>query len=165
MRCRAACRCVDAVCDFCAEKTIHDEETSNVDVAESMADYKVRMKRVHSEFGHHLTSFQSKLEAQFATKRESHANEVQDLKQQLELKANEVRSLGSNINELKNLNEELKVRDGAAVVHVCVTLKMLFGTACFRSDIGGYRRGQEPCGECEGSGAHAQGDHCSAGGV
>lgn len=24
------------------EKTIHDEETSNVDVAESMADYKVR---------------------------------------------------------------------------------------------------------------------------
>ncbi|KAF8590607.1 kinesin heavy chain [Ramaria rubella] len=72
------------------EKTIHDEEASNVDVAESMADYK------------------SKLEAQFAAKRESHAHEVQDLKQQVELKSNEVRSLNSNINELKNLNEELK---------------------------------------------------------
>ncbi|KAF8495611.1 kinesin heavy chain [Gautieria morchelliformis] len=72
------------------EKTIHDEEASNVDVAESMADYK------------------SKLEAQFAAKRESHAHEVQDLKQQVEVKVNEVRSLNLNISELKNLNEELK---------------------------------------------------------
>lgn len=52
---------------------------------------------------------QSKLEAQFAAKRESHAREVQDLNQQVELKSNEVRTLNSNISELKNLNEELKV--------------------------------------------------------
>ena len=52
---------------------------------------------------------QSKLEAQFAAKRESHAREVKDLNQQVELKSNEVRTLNSNISELKNLNEELKV--------------------------------------------------------
>ena len=28
------------------EKTIHDEETSNVDVAESMAELKVRLKNL-----------------------------------------------------------------------------------------------------------------------
>ncbi|KIJ22245.1 hypothetical protein M422DRAFT_277421, partial [Sphaerobolus stellatus SS14] len=46
------------------EKTIHDEETSNVDVGDSMADYK------------------TKLEAQYAAKREAHLREMQDLKQQ-----------------------------------------------------------------------------------
>lgn len=29
--------------NYCTEKTIHDEETSNVDVADSMAEYKVYM--------------------------------------------------------------------------------------------------------------------------
>ena len=32
-----------------SEKTIHDEETSNVDVAESMADYKVRRQVLCAE--------------------------------------------------------------------------------------------------------------------
>lgn len=94
------------------EKTIHDEETSNVDIAESMTDYKVR-KKVLQKVTQRFNTFwlnQSKLEAQFAAKRESHAREVQDLKQQVELKSNEVRTLNSNISELKNLNEELKVR-------------------------------------------------------
>ncbi|KAJ3896467.1 kinesin heavy chain [Lentinula edodes] len=72
------------------EKTIHDEETSNVDLAESMADFK------------------NKLEAQYAAKRDAHASEVSDLKQQIELKANEVRTLNASIDSLKSVNEELK---------------------------------------------------------
>ncbi|KAF9652870.1 kinesin heavy chain [Thelephora ganbajun] len=72
------------------EKTIHDEETSNVGLAESMGDLK------------------NKLEAQYAAKRQAHESEVQDLKQQLELKTNEVRSLNTTIDGLKSVNEELK---------------------------------------------------------
>ncbi|KAF9792784.1 kinesin heavy chain [Thelephora terrestris] len=72
------------------EKTIHDEETSDVDLAESMADLR------------------NKLEAQYAAKRQAHESEVQDLKQQLELKANEIRSLSTTIDSLKSVNEELK---------------------------------------------------------
>lgn len=72
------------------EKTIHDEETSNVDVAELMADLK------------------NKLEIQYAAKREAQLSEVSDLKQQLELRSNEVRSLNASIDSLKSVNEELK---------------------------------------------------------
>ena len=53
--------------------------------------------------------FQSKLEAQYTAKREAHVNEVLDLKQQLELKANEIKNLTATIENLKGVNEELKV--------------------------------------------------------
>ena len=56
-----------------------------------------------------LISSQSKLEAQYTAKRQSHESEVLDLKQQLELKANEIRSLNATIEGLKSVNEELKV--------------------------------------------------------
>ncbi|KAH7103883.1 kinesin heavy chain [Auriculariales sp. MPI-PUGE-AT-0066] len=72
------------------EKNIHDEETSNVDIGEQMTDLK------------------SKLEAQYNAKKEAHLNEVSDLKQQLELKLNEIRNLNSNMDTLKGVNEELK---------------------------------------------------------
>ncbi|KAF5315859.1 hypothetical protein D9611_004708 [Ephemerocybe angulata] len=72
------------------EKTIHDEETSNVDVAEAMSDLKV------------------KLEAQYNAKREAQLNEVSDLKQQLELRHTEIRNLNASIESLKSVNEELK---------------------------------------------------------
>ncbi|KAJ6547612.1 kinesin heavy chain [Mycena capillaripes] len=72
------------------EKTIHDEETSNVDLAESMADLK------------------NKLEAQYAARRDAHISEVADLKQQLEMRNNEVRSLNASSESLKSVNEELK---------------------------------------------------------
>ncbi|KDQ60802.1 hypothetical protein JAAARDRAFT_31783 [Jaapia argillacea MUCL 33604] len=72
------------------EKTINEEETSNVDLAESMAELK------------------NKLEAQYAAKRDAHVGEVADLKQQLEMKANEIRSLNASIEGLKSVNEELK---------------------------------------------------------
>ena len=52
---------------------------------------------------------QNKLEAQYAAKRDAHQSEVSDLRQQLEMKNNEVRSLNVSIDSLKSLNEELKV--------------------------------------------------------
>ncbi|EEB95277.1 hypothetical protein MPER_05776, partial [Moniliophthora perniciosa FA553] len=72
------------------QKTIHDEETSNADLAESMTDLK------------------NKLEAQYAAKRDAHTSEINDLKQQLDMKVNEVRSLNASIDSLKSVNEELK---------------------------------------------------------
>ncbi|KAH9856980.1 kinesin heavy chain [Lenzites betulinus] len=72
------------------EKTIHDEEVSNVDIVESMSELK------------------TKLEAQYAAKRDAHAGEVLDLKQQLEIKGNEIRALNATIDSLKSVNEELK---------------------------------------------------------
>lgn len=52
---------------------------------------------------------QNKLEMQYAAKRDANINEVSDLKQQLELKTNEIRTLNSSIDSLKSVNEELKV--------------------------------------------------------
>ncbi|KAH8106973.1 kinesin heavy chain [Cristinia sonorae] len=72
------------------EKTIHDEDISGVDVAENMAEFK------------------NKLEAQYLAKREAHSSEVTDLKQQLELRSNEIRTLNGTIDSLKSVNEELK---------------------------------------------------------
>ena len=57
-----------------------------------------------------LSLLQSKLEAQYNAKREAHASEVQDLKQQVELKAAEIRGLNSSLEGLRSVNEELKVR-------------------------------------------------------
>ncbi|KIM49098.1 hypothetical protein M413DRAFT_59327 [Hebeloma cylindrosporum] len=76
--------------ELLAEKTIHEEEVNNVDVAELMADLK------------------NKLEIQYATKRDALLSEVADLKQQLEVRNNEVRSLNGSIDSLKSVNEELK---------------------------------------------------------
>ena len=89
------------------EKTIHNEETSNVDLAESMGDLKVRCCGMGGKVK--LMFSQNKLEAQYAAKRQTHESEVQDLKQQLELKANEIRSLNATVDGLKSVNEELKV--------------------------------------------------------
>ncbi|KIK47067.1 hypothetical protein CY34DRAFT_9244 [Suillus luteus UH-Slu-Lm8-n1] len=72
------------------EKTIHDEETSNADIVDSMAEFK------------------TKLEMQYAAKRDANISEVADLKQQLELKSNEIRTLNASIDSLKSVNEELK---------------------------------------------------------
>lgn len=69
------------------EKTIHDEEFED---AESMQDFK------------------NKLEAQYAAKRDVHISEVADLKQQLEMRVNEMRALNGTIDSLKSVNEELK---------------------------------------------------------
>lgn len=51
----------------------------------------------------------AKLEAQYQAKQQAQASEVLDLKQQLDLKGNEIRSLNSTIENLKGVNEELKV--------------------------------------------------------
>ena len=52
---------------------------------------------------------QIKLEAQYSAKRDAHQSEVADLKQQLEMKNSEIRSLNASIDSLKSVNEELKV--------------------------------------------------------
>jgi kinesin family protein 5 len=52
---------------------------------------------------------QNKLEAQYAARRDAHISEVADLKQQLEMRNNEVRSLNASSESLKSVNEELKV--------------------------------------------------------
>lgn len=126
---------------MCTEKTIHDEEVSNVDIAESMAELKVRLIGLlgsHSNCGIFTLDSQNKLEAQYAAKRDAHASEVQDLKQQLEIKGNELRTLNATIDGLKSVNEELKVRNalpGGSVVSA-VTNKRLRLTACLRCDVG-----------------------------
>jgi kinesin family protein 5 len=52
---------------------------------------------------------QNKLEAQYAAKRDAYQSEVLDLKQQLEMRGNEVRTLNATVDSLKGVNEELKV--------------------------------------------------------
>jgi len=92
------------------EKTIHDEETSNADIVESMAEFKVSYTCVESNRVHLMQSIaQNKLEMQYAAKRDANISEVADLKQQLELKSNEIRTLNASIDSLKSVNEELKV--------------------------------------------------------
>lgn len=91
------------------EKTIHDEEFED---AESMQDFKVCTTRffflcLDSAF---CLCKQNKLEAQYAAKRDVHISEVADLKQQLEMRVNEMRALNGTIDSLKSVNEELKVR-------------------------------------------------------
>lgn len=113
------------------EKTIHEEETSNVDLAESMTDLKVGIPFSSCLHVAHAAQ-KSKLEAQYAAKRDAHVSEVQDLKQQLELRSNEIRSLNSSIDSLKSVNEELKVcRDSICHSHELT----LVPVACFRGNV------------------------------
>lgn len=114
------------------EKTIHDEETSDVDVAESMTELKVRAKSppcIDIAIGTNPFLSKNKLEAQYAAKREAHLSEVADLKQQLELKANEVRNLNASIESLKSVNEELKVcfPCGYVVILILISYTILSG--------------------------------------
>jgi kinesin family protein 5 len=94
---------------FYAEKTIHEEESSNVDVAEMMADLKVALYISDTGILKLKPSSKNKLEIQYAAKRDALLSEVLDLKQQLETKSNEVRNLNASIDSLKSVNEELKV--------------------------------------------------------
>ncbi|KAG9030201.1 hypothetical protein FRB95_004250 [Tulasnella sp. JGI-2019a] len=72
------------------EKTIDDEEVNHEDMADIVSDLK------------------AKLEAQYTAKREAHEREAQDLKAQLESKGSEIRTLHSNLESMKGVNEELK---------------------------------------------------------
>jgi len=56
-----------------------------------------------------IVYIQNKLETQYAAKRDAYQSEVLDLKQQLEMKGNEVRTLNATVDSLKSVNEELKV--------------------------------------------------------
>jgi kinesin family member 5 len=91
------------------EKTINDEETSHIDIGESITDLRVRSNSVVSFYIPLTIISQNKLEAQYAAKRDAYQSEVLDLKQQLEMRGNEVRTLNATIDSLKGVNEELKV--------------------------------------------------------
>jgi hypothetical protein len=56
-----------------------------------------------------MSGQKAKLEAQYQAKQQAQTSEVSDLKQQLELKGTEIRSLNSTVENLKGVNEELKV--------------------------------------------------------
>ncbi|KAG9102769.1 hypothetical protein FRC06_001176 [Ceratobasidium sp. 370] len=72
------------------EKTINTEESSKLNAGESMAELK------------------SKLEAQYSAKREAQAAEINDLRQQLEQKSNDIRLMNNTVETLKGVNDELK---------------------------------------------------------
>ncbi|KAK2466900.1 hypothetical protein APHAL10511_001158 [Amanita phalloides] len=55
-----------------------------------------------------VADLKDKFEAQYAAKRDAQLSEIADLKQQLEVKANEARNLNATIESLKSVNEELK---------------------------------------------------------
>ena len=56
------------------------------------------------------TLFQNKLDAQYAMKLEAALGDAGDLKQQLELKAQENRSITASLESLRGTNAELEVR-------------------------------------------------------
>ncbi|CAE6441404.1 unnamed protein product [Rhizoctonia solani] len=72
------------------EKTIRDEGNRDIGAGESMAELK------------------AKLEAQYTAKREAHATELNELKQQLEQKTNDIRLMNNTVETLKGVNDELK---------------------------------------------------------
>jgi len=90
---------------------------------------------------------QNKLEAQYAAKRQAHENEVQDLKQQLEFKANEIRSLNTSIDSLKSVNEELKVCRLFIRWLAQRVRSLIAGVESVCCHLGWNRRRQEPRGE------------------
>ncbi|CAG8439614.1 7902_t:CDS:10 [Acaulospora colombiana] len=73
------------------DKTIAEEEANNnIDITETIAELR------------------SKLEAQFAAKKELQQKEIDELKQELEKKNEELHKLNSALAELKRANEELQ---------------------------------------------------------
>lgn len=72
------------------EKSLKNEEHSHVNLDETIQEVK------------------SKLEAQYATKRDAQVSEIADLKLQIELRAKETAELVATNENLKSTNEELK---------------------------------------------------------
>lgn len=131
-----------------------------------MAELKVRCHVVFVVIRNPQPSryLQNKLEAQYAAKRDAHVGEVADLKQQIEMKSNEIRGLNASIDSLKGVNEELKVR--ASQQFFCHTpLAHLNFSACVRGHLCRHRGREEPRRECPRSRANSQGYQRSARGV
>lgn len=103
-----------------------------------VADLKVSITVF--DFFHELNLFQNKLEIQYAAKRDALLSEVADLKQQLEVRHNETRSLNASIDSLKSVNEELKVWLGITF-HYNLSDNFLARVRCY---VCWYRRWQEP---------------------
>ena len=89
-----------------------------------MADLKVCYIIIYVCSVTQCLNWKNKLEFQYAAKREAQLNEVSDLKQQLEIRNNEVRSLNASIDSLKSVNEELKVRVIRAAVQSLILIPL-----------------------------------------
>ncbi|PSS35551.1 hypothetical protein PHLCEN_2v1489 [Hermanssonia centrifuga] len=76
-------------------------------VAQKDASAEDKEKRKQEKMAMMMAKFDA-LEAQYTAKRNAHFREVHDLKQQLEIRSNEVRTLNGTIDSLKSVNEELK---------------------------------------------------------
>jgi kinesin family protein 5 len=72
---------------------------------------------------------------QHAAKRDVQLAEIQDLRQQVDSRNNEIRNLNSNIDSLKSVNEELKVRGRLLIMR---TFRVTYDVklASDRRDIG-----------------------------
>ncbi|KAI0225386.1 hypothetical protein L0F63_001825, partial [Massospora cicadina] len=73
------------------EKTIAEEEESEIRGHDAISDLK------------------AKIEAQYNSKKDIHLHEINELKEQLEVKCNELKGMKSALSELKHVNEELKL--------------------------------------------------------
>ncbi|CAD6926785.1 unnamed protein product [Tilletia controversa] len=78
------------------------------------ADYEELLEKMQEDaaggaaLNDNTSELRSKLESQYAAKRDAQAGEIEDLKRQMELKAKEVSTLNNSNESLKHLNEELK---------------------------------------------------------
>ncbi|KAF8744778.1 Kinesin heavy chain, partial [Rhizoctonia solani] len=75
------------------------------------ADYEDLFGKFYSPdigAGESMVELKAKLEAQYAAKREAHATELNELKQQLEQKSNDIRLMNNTVETLKGVNDELK---------------------------------------------------------
>jgi hypothetical protein len=102
-----------------------------------MAELKVRLNPLPVLNG--FIVGQNKLEAQHTAKRDAQQLEIQDLRQQLDHRSEEIRSLNSHIDGLKGVNEELKVR-GCCVYAYPTDWE---SSACLCHNVGRNRRWQQ----------------------
>lgn len=90
-----------------ADKTVADEERADAD---HVQDIRVRpIPRPQPLYFLLNSSYeQNKLEAQYAMKLDAAVHDVEDLKQQLELKNQEIRAAHSSLEHLRAANAELE---------------------------------------------------------
>lgn len=91
------------------DKTMADEERADADhVQDVRVSSPDSASAATGSRSHHAVS-QNKLEAQYVMKLDAAVNDVNDLKQQLELRNQEVRAAQSSIEQLRTANAELEV--------------------------------------------------------
>ena len=75
---------------------------------EELLDKKIHDEQKRGDLDQTINDLKSKLEVQYASKREAQQSEIADLKRQVDLKAKEVGTLQATNESLKGANDELK---------------------------------------------------------